>query len=64
MFRQLIFHQYLLQVHQGIHFEIGQKKEVLNPFNTEWTLPTSALGQLKSSVGAKGLINCSRNDMI
>ena len=28
---------------------------ILNPFNTEWSLPSIALGRLKSSVGVKGL---------
>ena len=26
----------------------------INPFNTDWTLPSIVLGQLKSSVGVKG----------
>ena len=27
----------------------------MNPFNTEWTLPSIELGQLKLSLGVKGL---------
>ena len=29
---------------------------IINSFNTEWNLPSIVLGQLKSSVGVKGLI--------
>lgn len=36
--------------------ESFRKCILLNPFNTEWNSPFIVLGQLKSSVGLKGLM--------